>query len=296
MTTAFTVSVPATSGNIGAGFDCMGVALSLYNSFHFSPADELHIKVTGVGADKLPRNRHNLVYHSWQKYWQMIDKPEPPVAIAIDLAIPTARGLGSSATAICGGLYGANVWAGSPLTKAQLVKIATEIEGHPDNVAPALLGGCQLIADDVICPITWHDRLAVVVAIPEFELATAKARQVLPKQVPLSDAIFNCARVGLLTQALASGRPDWLRSALDDRLHQPYRQSLIPAMSEIHRQVIQHQGYGMVISGAGPTLLAICAPEKADTIGAEMQRVWHNQDIASRYLCLTIDRQGTTHQ
>ncbi|MFN3927035.1 MAG: homoserine kinase [Pseudanabaenaceae cyanobacterium] len=295
MINSLTLAVPATSGNIGAGFDCMGVALSLYNTFRFAPATTLQIAITGKGAEKLPRSQHNLVYYAWQRYWQKIGKPVPPVSIEINLAVPTARGLGSSATAICAGVYGANLWAGAPLDRPALVKLASEIEGHPDNVAPALLGGCQLVAGEVICPIPWHGSIGIVVGIPEFELSTSRARQVLPSQVPLQDAVFNCARVGLLTQALATGNPDWLKEALNDRLHQPYRQSLIPAMAEIHQAVLGQGAYGMVISGAGPTLLALGDRSLSQQIGKTMQEIWQNAGIASQFLCLEVAQEGTKY-
>lgn len=288
-----TVSVPATSGNVGAGFDCFGIALDIHNRFTFRRADNLQITASGVGSSHLVKSKDNLVYQSWLRCWQVIGQNPPEIHLHIDMQIPPARGLGSSATAICAGISAANFWAGNPLTKAELIPIASAIEGHPDNVTPALVGGAQLIADRVVCPIQWHESLGVVVAVPEFQLSTAKARQVLPSEVSRNDAIFNSARLALLTQALMTGDPDWLREALHDRLHQPYRTPLIPAMADIQQRAIEAGAYGVVISGAGPSLLAIVPPDQAQTIGAVMSGVWRSIDIPSQYLVLAIDPHGT---
>jgi len=287
------IRVPATSGNVGPGFDCLGVALTLYNSFRFTLADEVLISAEGVGAERIAKNRHNLAYQSFERCWQYLQQPPMPVAIHINTQVPPSRGLGSSATAIAGGVYAANALAGSPLSPKELVAIATQIEGHPDNVAPALLGGCRLIAGQEICEVVWHDSLAVVVVIPEFELSTAKARQVLPAQISMADAIFNCAHLGLLTQALATGNGAWLREALQDKLHQPYRTPLIPAYLSVRTAALQAGAYGLVISGAGPTLLAIAPKELTTTVGEAMQNAWQVQGINCQWQSLGIDRQGT---
>jgi homoserine kinase len=287
------VRVPATSGNVGPGFDCFGVALTLYNHFQFIPADQVRITASGLGSANLDVSVHNLVYRSWLKCWQMLNQNPPPVHLHIDMHIPLSRGLGSSATAICAGITAANVWAGQPLSQGQLISLATDLEGHPDNVTPALVGGAQLIVDRVVCPIPWHENLAVVVAIPDFELSTTKARQVLPEMVSRESAIFNTAHLALLTQALATGNPDWLRTALQDRLHQPYRTPLIPAMTDILQGAMAQGAYGVVISGAGPSLLAITPPDRASAVGSVMTHIWRSRDIQSTYLVLAIDTQGT---
>ena len=169
------VTVPATTANIGPGFDCLGAALTLYNYFSFTPADTLSITITGKEADRLSTGPDNLVYKSYEAFYNHLQKPAPPVHIAIDLHVPLSRGLGSSSTAIVGGLVGANLLAGSPLNQEQLATLATHLEGHPDNVVPALMGGCQLAihkADTplTICSIPWHESIVPIVAIPDFEL------------------------------------------------------------------------------------------------------------------------------
>jgi len=287
------IVVPATSGNIGPGFDCLGVALTLYNSFRFTRAEQVLISAEGVGAERIAQNKQNLVYQSFQRCWQYLGRDKINLAIHITMQVPPSRGLGSSATAIAGGVYAANVFAGEPLSAKELVAIATEIEGQPDNVAPALLGGCRLIAGSEICEIPWHDSIGIAIAIPEFELSTAKARQVLPSQISMADAVFNCAHLGLLTQALATGNREWLIEALQDKLHQPYRTPLIPALATVRQTAMQAGAYGLVISGAGPTLLAIAPAQLTTSVAQAMRQAWLAEGINSQWQTLSIDRQGT---
>jgi len=286
------ITVPATSGNVGPGFDCLGVALTLYNSFRFTLADELLISAEGVGAERIAQNKHNLVYQSFLRCWQYLGRDKTNLSIHIKMQVPPSRGLGSSATAIAAGVCAANVFAGEPLSTKELVAIATDIEGHPDNVAPALLGGCRLIAGREICQIAWHESISVAVVIPEFELSTAKARQVLPRQISMADAVFNCAHLGLLTQALATGKREWLMEALQDKLHQPYRTPLIPALATVRQTAMQAGAYGLVISGAGPSLLAIAPAELTASVGQAMQKAWLAEGIKSQWQTLGIDYQG----
>ena len=179
---AVTISVPGTTANLGPGFDCLGAALRLYNQFAFTPlttADSMpKIIVTGEEADRVTTDESNLSYQAFAKLYQHVGQTPPPVAMEIELGVPLARGLGSSATAIVGGLMGANQLAGEPLNETELMQLAIAIEGHPDNVVPALLGGCRLAAsqgkDWSICDIPWHPDIIPVVAIPNFELSTGE--------------------------------------------------------------------------------------------------------------------------
>jgi len=297
--TIFEVSVPATTGNLGPGFDCLGAALSLYNRFEFSIADRLTITASGEGADKVERDETNLVYQGIAKLYQHIDRPIPPIAFHTDTAIPLSRGLGSSATAIVGGLVGANLLAGSPLDRMELLDLAIAMEGHPDNVAPAMLGGCQLMASNQaggweFCDLQWHEDIAIAVAIPDFELSTAKARQVLPTQVSMADAIFNASHLALLTHGIQAGNASWLKAGLQDRLHQPYRQSLIAGMADVQAAAIAAGAYGMVISGAGPTLLSLAPMSTIESVAQAMQQAWFAIGVTAATKCLAIAKDGTT--
>jgi homoserine kinase len=297
MTTA-TIRVPATTANLGAGFDCIGAALSLYNEFTLTEIDapDLVIAVRGLEAARVNTDATNLAYQALLKLYQQIDRPPPVIQLEIKLGVPLARGLGSSATAIVGGLLGANILAGSPLSPAEVMQLAIELEGHPDNVVPALIGGCRLAATAAhgwaIADIPWHSSIAVVVAIPDFELSTAAARSVLPTEYSRADAIFNTAHFGLLVRGLETGNAEWLTAALTDRIHQPYRQRLIPGYNDVSQAVIAAGGYGMVISGAGPTLLALSTIERAPAIAEAMSDAWATHQIEVQAQPLAIDLQG----
>ncbi|MBR8828280.1 MAG: homoserine kinase [Gomphosphaeria aponina SAG 52.96 = DSM 107014] len=291
------VTVPATTANLGPGFDCVGAALTLNNHFKFTPTEgEGKITVTGMEAAKVSTDKGNLLYQALERFYQYLGKTPPPVAIDIELGVPLARGLGSSATAIVGGLVGANYLAGSPLKLSDIMELAIAFEGHPDNVVPALLGNCQLCVGEPgnwqICEIPWHKNLIPVVAIPDFELSTEAARSVLPSAVSRRDAIFNVAHLGLLLQGLTTGRGDWLERAMEDKLHQPYRKSLIPGYDSVKAAAINAGAYGMVISGAGPTLLAIVNAESAAAVVLAMTDAWQREGVKVEVRSLTLNTEG----
>jgi homoserine kinase len=295
------VTVPATTANLGPGFDCLGAALTLYNRFRFTATDQppgtVTIAVKGLEADRVATDGSNLAHQAFAHYFHSRGMAVPAVAIAIELAVPLARGLGSSSTAIVGGLLGANGLCDEPLEQTALVAMAIALEGHPDNVVPALVGGCQLaVANDdgttTLCPIPWHRDVTPVVAIPNFELSTAEARRVLPATYSRADAIFNAAHLGLLLRGLETGHGDWLRAALGDRIHQPYRQGLIPSYGAVATAAAQAGAYGLVISGAGPTLLALAPAAAAPAVGAAMAAAWAQQGQAATAQVLALETQG----
>ncbi|PLZ97484.1 homoserine kinase [Fischerella thermalis CCMEE 5268] len=310
------VIVPATTANLGPGFDCIGAALTLYNEFTFTRVDlppyqggetaKVIITVTGAEAERVQTDESNLLYQAFVKLYQHLEQTPPPIEIEIKLGIPLARGLGSSATAIVGGLVGANVLTGEPLSQWQVMELAIAMEGHPDNVVPALLGGCRLAATGVevepqrrrerqeweICEVPWCENIVPVVAIPDFELSTKEARQVLPSQVSRADAIFNTAHLGLLLRGLETGNGDWLRAALQDKLHQPYRKALIKGYDVVNAAAISAGAYGMVISGAGPTLLVLTDTINAEAVATAMSAAWRSQGISPMVRSLGIDTQG----
>ena len=313
-TSTVTVTVPATTANLGPGFDCIGAALSLYNRFQFSrlepsATEKLKITVTGQEAAKVNIDDSNLAYQAFIKLYAYLNQSPPPVAIHIDMQVPLARGLGSSATAIVGGLVGANELAGKPLSQVEVMQLAIELEGHPDNVVPALLGGCRLAASNAppqppqslggqgggsweICDIPWHPNIVPVVAIPDFELSTAEARKVLPADYSKADAIFNAAHLGLLVRALETGNQNWLRCALQDKIHQPYRQSLIKGYEAVQQAALNAGAYGMVISGAGPTLLALTDVANAEAVEREMVAAWMEFGVKADVRAIGLDTQG----
>ncbi|MEL6469209.1 MAG: homoserine kinase [Cyanobacteria bacterium J06623_4] len=302
MPSSVTVTVPATTANIGPGFDCLGAALSLHNRFHFTPftplsdSEPFQIFVEGTEASRVNTGPANLVYRSYLKCFERIGRPAPPIHIKISLGVPLSRGLGSSSTAIVGGIMGANALAGYPLAEAVLAELANELEGHPDNVVPALLGGARLAAMAngklQICDLPWHESVVPVVIIPEFELSTADARRVLPGQYSRADAVFNTAHIGLLLRGLATGNGEWITGGMSDRIHQPYRKKLIAGYDEVRRAAMQSGAYGLVISGAGPTLLALSPLGVAEQVRGAMEKAWEPYDFEVHAQCLELDTRG----
>ncbi|MBI4781286.1 MAG: homoserine kinase [Oscillatoriophycideae cyanobacterium NC_groundwater_1537_Pr4_S-0.65um_50_18] len=301
-----TVTVPATTANLGAGFDCLGAALSLHNQFAFSLLPDkqprsLVIEAMGLEAERVATNKSNLAYQSFLKLYEHLEQEPPAVRLEIMLQVPLARGLGSSATAIVGGLMGANTLAGSPLSSEQILALAIALEGHPDNVVPALMGGCRLSASDprsgtdhawTICDVPWHEEVIPVIAIPNFELSTTAARQVLPAEYSRADAVFNVAHLGLLLRGVQTGRADWLRTALHDRIHQPYRQTLIKGFDQVQKAALDTGAYGLVISGSGPTLLALAPPEHMVAVETAMAEAWIAEGVSVHTRILQIDEAG----
>jgi homoserine kinase len=297
-----TVTVPATTANLGPGFDCIGAALTLYNRFQFTPLapgsePTFQITVRGRDAERVGTDASNLAYQAFLRLYQHIGQAPPPVQIDIQLEVPLARGLGSSATAIVGGLVGANQLAGLPLKSTEVMQIAIAIEGHPDNVVPALLGGCRLAATRAdgsweVCEIPWHRGIVPVVAIPSFELSTAAARRVLPPSYSRADAIFNIAHLGLLLRGLEMGAVSWLQAALQDKIHQPYREPLIPGYTAVRDAALAAGAYGLVISGAGPTLLALAPIQQAAAVAAAMTTAWTEQETSAQVQVLSLATEG----
>ena len=293
-----TVTVPATTANIGVGFDCLGAALTMANEFQFAVVDNAKLKITveGEEAYKVGTGQNNLIYRSLLELYRRIGQTPPSLEINIKLGVPLSRGLGSSATAIVGGLLGANSLAGNPLARKEIMNIAIALEGHPDNVVPALLGNCLLSvkdnADWQICPIQWHRDIIPVVAIPDFELSTEAARSVLPANYSRTDAIFNISRMGLLVRALATNNGEWLEMALADKIHQPYREQLITGYSTLREAAVKAGAYGMVISGAGPTLLALTDSVRSDRVVESMRMAWANMGVKAITRSLAIDTEG----
>ncbi len=254
------VKVPGSTANLGPGFDSLGMALSLYAWIEMSESSQTVFHLHGDQLKGLPQDKSNLLYKVAQLVFKEAGVVVPELAISMYSEIPLTRGLGSSASAIVGALVAANALIGSPLTQDKLFQIATELEGHPDNVGASLFGGIVVSAWDGkhadYVRLEPHQRLETLVAIPAFQLSTEKARHALPSQISMADAVFNVGRSSLLVAALASGELGLIRHAMQDRLHQPYRAALIPGMTTILERAAEHGALGAALSGAGPTLIA----------------------------------------
>lgn len=294
------IRVPATTANCGAGFDCLGIACTYYNLFTFEVTQEAEIKVqaTGEGAEFFSPTATNLAIDSLLYVFKKYNLPAPlGISLKMHNNIPLSRGLGSSSSAIVAGVIAGNYFAKLNLDKEELLVLANDIEGHPDNVAPALLGGITLsyIQKERAYALQVEPKQAfkLVAIVPELKLATVKARAVLPEHVSMQDAIFNLSRAALFVLSIQSGELDKLEHALNDCLHQPYRQQLIPGMREVFTVAKENGAYGAVISGAGSTLMAFC-PLDADCerIGESMQAVFTEKNINSVYHVFDVDMQG----
>ena len=253
------VSVPATSANVGAGFDSLGLAVSLHNVFTFEEAEG--IQISSVDGTHVPAGSNNLVYRSARVVYDQLGIPLRGLRITQRNDIPMARGLGSSSACIVAGILGANALLGGRLTKRQMLTLATAIEGHPDNVAPAMLGGfvTSVIDEGQVYSVKKDidPELAFAAFVPDFRLLTAKARAALPQMVSHKDAVYNLSRAALATAAFCDGDYALLGVATKDVLHQQYRLPLIQGGDEIFELALDLGGMAAYISGAGPTIMAV---------------------------------------
>lgn len=258
-TSPVTVRVPATSANLGPGFDTLGLALDLYDEIEVeATASGLHIDVTGPGQGEVPLDETHLVVRSMQAAFDLLGEKPSGLRLTCRNVVPHGRGLGSSAAAIVGGLVAARALVGGEdrLDDATLFQLATDLEGHPDNVAPALFGGLTISwVDGAAAAVERLDcQVPVTVFVPPTAVSTAEARGLLPETVSHADAVFNAGRSALLVAALLHA-PHRLISATEDRLHQTYRSAAMPESYRLVRS-LRVEGVPAVISGAGPTVLA----------------------------------------
>lgn len=290
------ITIPATTANLGPGFDCLGLALGLYNRVEFREAETgLSVLVEGEGADKIPADESNLVIQAAEYLFRHIGRRPAGLKVVQENKIPVGSGLGSSASAVIAGLLGANGLMGDPLSRSEILALAVEIEGHPDNVAPALFGGLVLTILDGGRLFSEHipmPDMRVVIVLPDFALPTAEARAVLPKSVPMADAVFNIGRSALLVRALTEGDFGRLAVAMKDRIHQPYRLPLIPGLVEAFSAVREAGASAAALSGAGPSLIAF-ASDGHETIARAAEGAFSKVGLESRHWILEVDRAGT---
>lgn len=268
------VKVPATTANLGPGFDTLGMALNLYAWIEMGIAEETSITLYGDQMQGVPTDKSNLIYKVAQMVFDRAGVKHPELEIAMYTEVPLARGLGSSASAIVGALAAANALIGSPLADDELFQMATALEKHPDNVGASLFGGLIVAFWDGTraehVRVEPDDRLEVLVAIPHFQLSTEKARHVLPREQSLENAVFNVGHSSVLVAALCTGRLDMIARAMKDALHQPYRAPLVPGLGKILAEATEHGALGVALSGAGPTMLALV--DRDSSRKAELER------------------------
>ncbi|MFM7313715.1 MAG: homoserine kinase [Cyanobium sp.] len=299
------VDVPATTANLGPGFDCLGAALDLGNRFELrvveGGAERFDLIIEGQEGSHLRGGPDNLVYRAAQRVWREAGLEPVALEARVQLAVPPARGLGSSATAIVAGLIGANALVDEPLSTEKLLELAIDIEGHPDNVVPSLLGGLCLTARTAaqrwrVVRCDWSPKVQAVVAIPAIRLSTAEARRAMPRSIPIPDAVTNLGALTLLLQGLRTGNGDLITDGLHDRIHEPYRWGLIQGGRAVREAALEAGAWGCVISGAGPTLLALTPPERAEAISAAMVEAWESEGVSSRGEVLALQQDGSRWQ
>lgn len=266
-----TFKIPATSANIGSGFDSVGLALNLYNEIHIyenNNSKKIEFEIFGEGENEISK-KDNMIYSAMKLVFKKLkSKPNKGYIIKCINRIPLSRGLGSSSAAIIGGLLCANFILGNKLKiEKDILNMAVQIEGHPDNVAPAILGGIisgvvKKEEDFKYIKIKPPRNLKAIVSIPDFYLSTEIARNILPKEITRKDAIFNISRAALLTSALFSNRLDLLEIATEDKIHQDYRAKFIPNLNQLFKETKKAGAYSVTISGAGSSILALAKDDK----------------------------------
>lgn len=299
------VDVPATTANLGPGFDCLGAALDLNNRFAMrrieGGGERFELIIEGSEGSHLRGGPENLVYRAAQRVWKAAGLEPVALEARVRLAVPPARGLGSSATAIVAGLMGANALVGEPLSKEKLLELAIDIEGHPDNVVPSLLGGLCMTAKAAsqrwrVVRCEWTSTVKAVVAIPSIRLSTSEARRAMPKTIPIGDAVVNLGALTLLLQGLRTGNGDLISDGMHDRLHEPYRWPLIKGGDQVKQAAMDAGAWGCAISGAGPSVLALCAEDTGMAVSRAMVRAWEAAGVASRAPVLNVQTTGSHWQ
>lgn len=290
------IRIPASTANLGSGFDSLGIALNLYNYVEMEPAEGCFI--SSADGSEIPTGEDNLIYSSAKKVFEKAKVPFTGLKIIEENNVPFARGLGSSSACIVGGVFGANEILGNPFTKDELLSIAAEIEGHPDNVSPALLGGftANAMEENKVCYVKAEvpEKLFFAAFVPPFELKTADARAVMPKEVSVKDAVYNLSRSSLITASFLSGKFENLKTGSEDKIHQPFRLPLIPGGSEIIEKSYENGALAAYISGAGSTMMAIfdCGKEEAEKIA---KNILSSGDFEGwKYFILNADNSGAS--
>ena len=290
------VRVPASSANLGPGFDALALALGLHNEVTMEEDESVSVSIEGEGAARLPRSEENVVVRGARALFDLTGRSFLGIKVTLVNRIPPGRGLGSSAAAWLGGIVGANALLGGPLPRDDVLQLAARQEGHPDNVAAALLGGLTVACwsqDKVVAvSIPVPADLRWVVLIPEMESSTKEARAVLPHTVSREDAVFNVGRACLFVGGLLGDRPDLLGAAMEDRLHQPYRRQLFPWMDAVATAARSAGALGCVLSGAGPSLLAVVRDGGKD-VSEAMERALLHAGIRGSARTLPVDQAGT---
>ena len=293
------VKVPATTANMGPGYDVVGMALSQYSTFQCQEDDKISLSIKGLESEKLVNQDHeaNLVVRSMNHLFKYVDKYPKGYKLEIINDIPLARGMGSSASAIVGGLLVANYLVGANLDQDEILKLATQIEGHPDNVAPALMGNIVLstkIPDDQVIyhSIKPFDDLTCVLFIPDYEVSTSMSRSVLPQSISMADAVHTSGHLSLMLAGFMTGNKDLIGQTMVDRLHEPYRKSLIKNFDDFKASALEVGAFAFSLSGSGSTIIAYCDHDSAPHVKRAFKEVSQKYSISGTSKIIAPCSQG----
>lgn len=303
------VKVPATTANLGPGFDCLGMALPVYNTITIEetvlPGTGIEINAINDASssedlifEHIPLDETSIIYKAVELLYNSIGQTPSELKITVQSQIPIARGLGSSASVIVGGLLAANELLGQPADEVALLSIATEVEGHPDNVTPAIIGGLCLTSQEddgsiLYRKLNWPEEWNITVCVPDYELSTDISRSVLPKEVPMEDAVFNAKRLAMFVEAVNTKDAELMKSALQDKLHQPYRMKLVPGLDKILENLKHEENVlGCVLSGAGPSIIVISQKNDLDKIKSIVKETWEEMNVKVNVMTLPVEPQG----
>ena len=290
------LTVPATSANLGPGFDTLGLALGLRNIVELETAGQgLDVEIIGEGEAALAHDANNLTVKAVYRVFEKVGAPIQPLKFRLTNTIPPASGMGSSAAATVGGLVAANTLLDNALSRDELLAMAADMEGHPDNACAAMLGGLVIASGGSEGLIYQRVRIApmqVAIALPDVHVMTEDLRALLPKTVTLADAAFNIGRAALVIQALAEGDYDLLGDAMHDRLHEPYRKSAIPGYNQAVRAALEAGASAVAISGSGPALIAFAPQNHAAIMRAMSDAFARVTERRVKTWTLPVDTQG----
>lgn len=293
------VKVPATTANMGPGYDVLGMALSQYSTFQCQEDDKISLSIKGLESEKLVNQDHeaNLVVRSMNHLFKYVDKYPKGYKLEIINDIPLARGMGSSASAIVGGLLVANYLVGADLNQDEILKLATQIEGHPDNVAPALMGNIVLSTKASDDQVIYHsikpfDDLTCVLFIPDYEVSTSMSRAVLPQSISMADAVHTSGHLSLMLAGFMTGNKDLIGKTMVDRLHEPYRKSLIKNFDDFKTSALEAGAFAFSLSGSGSTIIAYCDHDSAPHVKRAFKEVSQKYSISGTSKIIAPCSQG----
>jgi len=290
------VRAPATTANLGVGFDTLGLALKLYNIFEVNDEEPPGLEIYGEGMQFLSIRENNIFLSTIDTFSRTFKCVVPPLKIKIWNSIPICKGLGSSATAIIAGLLIVNSMLDKSLTKEELLTYAVQIEGHPDNVSATMFGGCTVSlfynGRIVVKKIPFPDLISLIVAIPEFDVPTGLSRMKLPNSVPFEVAARSLARIGTFIASIIEGDLDDIPFILEDELHEPYREEFIPNYNRIKREILRSGALGVMISGSGPTIITLAYKNRFDSIYKSVSDIFANYNLKVKLLNLEVDNKG----